>query len=148
MTLWHRQDFCDVHIDCMNLLSKLTGARERESFLRCENFLQAARPILNLGTVYNHVFISSYIDVGSQSLLRWVEVKGSNGQGNQLASTLYEADPQVTAEIERASQPKSKTPAHGSSMVEQQTADLRKIFQSYVVRGTGECHNLSVCSLI
>ena len=72
---------------------------------RCHDFVaQAARPILKLGQVYHHAFVSSYLDVGAEALVRWVALKGYRGNGNRLASTLYEVDPDVQAEIEQASQ--------------------------------------------
>jgi hypothetical protein len=106
---------------------------------RCHDFVaQAARPVLTLGDVYHHPFVTSYLDVGAESLLRWVAVKGAGGKGNRLASTLYELDSEVQAEIEKASKkPNDSSGRKGSSMHEQQTAELNKIFQSYVVRGTG-----------
>ena len=106
---------------------------------RCHDFVaQAARPILTLGEIYHHPFVTSYLDVGAESLLRWVAVKGSGGKGNRLASTLYESDVEVQAEIDRVSKkPNESSGRKGSSMQEQQTLELNKIFQSYVVRGTG-----------
>lgn len=72
---------------------------------RCHDFVgQAARPVLKLGQVYHHPFVWSYLDVGAEALLRWIALKGYKGNGNRLAFTLYEVDPDVQAEIEEASQ--------------------------------------------
>jgi hypothetical protein len=85
---------------------------------RCHDFVaQAVRPILKLGQVYLHPFVSSYLDVGAEALVRWVALKGYRGNGNRLASTLYEVDPDVQAEIEQASQKpdsrRKKVPPYG-----------------------------------
>ena len=59
---------------------------------------------MKLGQVYHHPIVSSYLDVGAEALVRWVALKGYRGNGNRLASTLYEVDLDVQAEIEQASQ--------------------------------------------
>jgi len=96
---------------------------------RCHDFVaQAARPVLTLGQVYHHPFISSYLDVGAEALVRWVALKGCRDNGNRLASTLYELDPEVQAEIEQASQKPNDS-------------KRRK-----VQRPLCPCHNLASCS--
>ncbi|EKX50646.1 hypothetical protein GUITHDRAFT_161854 [Guillardia theta CCMP2712] len=103
---------------------------------RCNDFVSRSRSDVSVTSQLSHPFISNYMDLGYNALLRWMQVGGTKGEGNKLAKTLYEMDPAVEEEMEgtqrsenREQEAGKRFSRHGSMRFYH--PELRRIFDKF-----------------